>query len=94
MMIWPSILILSAFLLGSCSLSDDSPNTESSTAEPRDFFDRGQQVAWISVIQDGSVKCLYVTVDEDGNHVDKDGNLVTITAITDEKGHRDGSADG
>ena len=33
-----------------------------------------------------------MTVDEDGNYVDKDGNLVTITAITDETGHRDGSA--
>ena len=82
MMIWPSILILSAFLLGSCSLSDDSPNTESSTAEPPDVFDRGQQVAWISVVQDGSVKCLYVTVDEDGNHVDKDGNVIKIEKLT------------
>ena len=83
MMIWPSILILSAFLMGSCSLSDDSPNTESSTAEPPDVFDRGQQVAWISVIQDGSVKCLYVTVDEDGNWVDKDGTVIVIESITD-----------
>ena len=83
MTIWPSILILSAFLLGSCSLSDDSPNTESSTAEPPEVFDRGQQVAWISVVQDGSVKCLYVTVDEDGNHVDKDGNVVKIEMVKD-----------
>ena len=82
MMIWPSILILSAFLLSSCSLSDDSPNTGSSTAEPPDVFDRGQQVAWISVFQDGSVKCLYVTVDEDGNHVDRDGNVIKIEEIT------------
>ena len=83
MTIWPSILILSAFLLSSCSLSDDSPNTESSTAEPPDFFDRSQQVAWISVLQDGSVKCLYVTVDEDGNWVDKDGTVIVIESITD-----------
>ena len=83
MMIRPSILILSAFLLGSCSLSDDSPNTESSTAEPPDVFDRGQQVAWISVVQDGSVKCLRVTVDENGNWVDKDGNPIAIEPITD-----------
>ena len=83
MMIWPSILILSAFLLGSCSLSDDSLNTESSTAEPPDFFDRSQQLAWISVLQDGSVKCLYVTVDEDGNWVDKDGTVIVIESITD-----------
>ena len=82
-MIWPSILILSAFLLGSCSLSDDSLNTESSTAEPPDFFDRSQQLAWISVLQDGSVKCLYVTVDEDGNWVDKDGTVIVIESITD-----------
>ena len=82
-MIWPSILILSAFLLSSCSLSDDSLNTELSTAEPSDFFDRSQQVAWISVLQDGSVKCLYVTVDEDGNHVDKDGNVVKIEMVKD-----------
>ena len=94
MTIWPSILILSVFLLSSCSLSDDSPNTESSTPEPPGVFDRGQQVAWISVVQDGSVKCLYVTVDEDGNWVDTDGNLVTITAITDAMGRRDGSAGG
>ena len=82
MMIWPSILILSAFLLGSCSLSDDSPNTESSTAEPPDFFDRSQRVAWISVLQDGSVKCLYVTVDEDGNYVDREGNVIKIEKVT------------
>ena len=82
MMIWPTILILSAFLLGSCSLSDDSPNTESSTEEPSDVFDRSQRVAWISVVQDGSVKCLYVTVDEDGNHVDKDGNVIKIEKLT------------
>ena len=82
MMIRPSILILSAFLLGSCSLRDDSPHTESSAAEPPDVFDRGQQVAWISVVQDGSVKCLYVTVDEDGNHVDKDGNVIRIEKLT------------
>ena len=82
MTIWPSILILSVFLLSSCSLNDDSPNGESSSAEPPDVFDRGQQVAWISVIQDGSVKCLYVTVDEDGNHVDKDGNVIKIEELT------------
>ena len=83
MMIWPFVLILSTFLLSSCSLGDDSPNTESSTAEPPDFFDRSQQVAWISVLQDGSVKCLYVTVDEDGNWVDKDGTVIVIESITD-----------
>ena len=81
-MIWPTILILSAFLLGSCSLNDDSPNTESSTAEPPEVFDRGQQVAWIRVLQDDAVKCLYVTVDEDGNWVDIDGNVITIEPIT------------
>ena len=82
MMIWPSILIVSAFLLGSCSLSDDSPNTESSTAEPPDVFDRSQRVAWITVLRDGGVECLFVTVDEDGNHVDKDGNVVKIEKLT------------
>ncbi|SVC51302.1 uncharacterized protein METZ01_LOCUS304156, partial [marine metagenome] len=71
------------FLLSSCSLNDDSPNIGSSTAEPPDVFDRSQQVAWISVLQDGSVKCLYVTVDEDGNWVDKDGTVIVIESITD-----------
>ena len=83
MTIWPSILILSVFLLSSCSLNDDSPNIGSSTAEPPDVFDRSQRVAWISVLKDGWVECLYVTVDEDGNYVDKDGNPITIEPITD-----------
>ena len=88
-MIWPTILILSAFLLGSCSLSDDSPNTESSTAEPPDYFDRSQRVAWISVLQDDGVECLRVTVDDDGNFVDRDGEVIKIEKITSNAQARD-----
>ena len=48
-----------------------------------------QVVAWVTVIQEDGGKCLFLTKDEDGNYVDPDGNLVTITAITATKGHRD-----